>query len=69
MRSWFALDILAALPLNIVAERMAGAAEFTTVARLGKIVRLLRLISLLRVARLMRKTRPSTPPSAAGQSL
>ena len=57
VRSWFALDLLAALPLTLAAERLAGAAEFTTVARLGKVFRLLRLISLLRVARLMRKGR------------
>lgn len=55
-KGWFALDLVAALPLSLIAEHMAGA-QLTRLARLGKVFRLLRLVSLVRVARLMKSKR------------
>ena len=57
LRGWFALDLVAALPLSLAAEQFSGALELTRVARLGKVFRLLRLVSLVRVARLIKARR------------
>eukprot|EP01048_Picozoa_sp_COSAG05_P016047 COSAG05_NODE_2016_length_3693_cov_2.028659_1_plen_1040_part_00 len=68
VRTWFAIDIISALPINFLLghETIGGANRLPRLLRIPKLIRMVRLLRLIRLVKLLRATSVFDTLSTAG---